>query len=113
MWEALTRLRADLADCAATAVWAISDDEAVGRLDELIALFSQLVAIQARAVRDVEGRGVPAAHGMRSVVPWLVQRYRLSHQQARRLVELGRLLDGRPALDKAITDGAASVEQVE
>jgi len=91
----------------------MSDEVLLTRLDGLTAEAARVFAAQARAVREIEVRGVPAVHGVRGIGAWLIQRYRLSPREARRLVEMGRLLDARPALDRALGAGAVSAEQVE
>jgi hypothetical protein len=93
--------------------WALSDGELLVRLDGLTAEVARLVGLQAQAVREVEARGVPAAQGVTGMVRWLQERYRCSPRAARRLVELGRLLDQRPALETALSSGSVHVEQVE
>jgi hypothetical protein len=92
---------------------AMSDDALLARLDELTAEVAQLVAKQARVTHEVDARGLPAAQGKPGILSWLKKRYRLSHRAAKRLVELGRLLDKRPTLEKVLSAGSVNVEQVE
>jgi hypothetical protein len=113
MREAMARLAAEVAACASARVCAMSDDEAIGWLDDLTVVAAQITAMQAHTVRELDVRGVPAAHGVTGILRWLRERYRCSLRQARRLVDLGRLLDKRPGLDKALTAGAVNIEQVE
>ena len=110
--EVLTRVRAQLAGCMDTAVWTLPDGDLVACVDAVAVVQAQLAAVQAHLVREVEGRGVPAAQGASSTGVWLRQRLRVSPAAAGRLVALARELDRRPALDEALGAGSVNPEQV-
>ena len=109
--EVLTQIRAQAAGCVDTAAWTLPDGDLVACLDAVTGVLAQLAAVQAHLVREVEGRGVPAAQDASGVVAWLRQRLRISAAAAKRLVELARELDRRPALDAAVGVGGLNAEQ--
>jgi len=111
--EALTRIRAEVAGCVDAPVWALSEADVVACLDAVAVVQAQLAVVQAHLVREVEGRGVPAAQHATGTAAWLRQRLRIGASAAARLVELAREVDRRPALDRALAAGSVNPEQAQ
>ncbi|HZN16863.1 MAG TPA: DUF222 domain-containing protein [Micromonosporaceae bacterium] len=99
---------------AATAVWALPDDELVDALGELHVLQQRLAAVNLALVREVDGRGLAVAQGASSTAVWLRGRMRMSIGVARRLVELAAAVDAGPAVVRdGLAAGALSLEQAQ
>ena len=113
MLEALKRMRADAADCAAASVWSLRSEDLLAALTAVFTLQQQLAGVAAHLVREADGRGVPTAEGATSTAVWLRQRLRMGIHEAARLVELSRVLDARPVLDEALGTGQISAEQAQ
>lgn len=107
----MERARSAVADMGSRSVWAASTDEAVEVVDSVHVLVTQLTAIQAACIHELEGRGYPAKQGSASTRVWLRDRLRISIHAAQRLVALGEILADRPALAAAVGSGEVGVEQ--
>ncbi|GAA4717981.1 hypothetical protein Prum_081140 [Phytohabitans rumicis] len=81
-------------------------------MDAVHAVEQALAAAKLHLVRDIEGRGLPSAQHASSTAVWLREHLRISIHAAKRLVDLARSVDERPALDSALVTGAVNVEQV-
>jgi hypothetical protein len=98
--------------CVEAAVWALPEPALVAALDAVHVLEQRLAAVKLALVREVDGRGVAAAHGASSTTVWLRQRLRLTVPAARRLVETAASVEAAPApLLDALAAGAVTVEQ--
>jgi len=114
MREALARAATAVGDCASASVLMLSDSALVDAVDAVHVLEQQLAAVKLGLVRELDGRGVPAAQGASSTVVWLRQRLRMSVSAARRLVELASAVSsGPPVLREALSAGEVSVEQAQ
>jgi hypothetical protein len=111
VWEAVTRLRVLAGEAAEAPVWPLSDDDLVGCLRVLHEAGQVVQAALSHLVREVEGRGVPAAAHASSTPVWLRELLHVSIHSAKRMTQLGRWVDERPVLDKALCAGAVNVEQ--
>jgi hypothetical protein len=111
MMAALTHLSALAGECVDTPVWSLSDADLVAGLDAVHRAEQALAAVKLHLIREAQGRDLPAAHGASGAAVWLRQRLRISIHTAKRLVELARYADRRPALDAALASGALNVEQ--
>ncbi|MEH1127700.1 HNH endonuclease signature motif containing protein [Micromonospora sp. CPCC 206061] len=89
------------------------DADLVAVLDTAHALEQLAATVKLHAVREVDGRGIPAAQHATSVAVWLRQRLRVDIHTARRMVELARQVERRPGLDQALASGAVSVDQAQ
>jgi hypothetical protein len=97
--------------CVDASVWALPEPALVAALDAVHALEQRLAAVKLALVREVEGRGVAAAHGATSTTVWLRQRLRLTVPAARRLVETAASVDAAPATVRdALAAGAVTGE---
>src|SRR2546430_4666483 len=112
MWEAVTRLQDAAAACATTPVWALPDTDLLACLDAVHAAEQAVAAAKLHLIDQVQSRDLPRSHGASGITVWLRDRLRVSVHTARRLVELAAQTQRRPALDTAVSQGAANVEQV-
>src|SRR2546429_4641486 len=112
MWEAVTRLQDAAAACATTPVWALPDTDVLACLDAVHAAEQAVVAAKLHLIHQVQSRDLPRSHGASGITVWLRDRLRVSVHTARRLVELAAQTQRRPALDTAVSQGAANLEQV-
>ncbi len=113
MNEALRQLQAAIADLQSRPAWAASDDDSLVLVDSAQIAITQLTALQAIHVRELDARGYPAKQGATNVAAWLRDRLRISIYTARRLVKLGEQTDVRPLIAEALTAGTVTVEQSE
>ena len=111
MDEALTRAAADIAGFAAPPVYGLTDAELADTAAAVHAINSRCAAILATLAREAHGRDLPHRHGATSTVAWLHDLLRISPAEARHLVNLGDLLDDRPVLADAVTDGGVNTAQ--
>ena len=112
MDEALTRAAAEIAGFASRPVYGLSDIElretaAVGARDQ----HPLYAAIVGSPGAGGPGSGPAAPRGATSTVAWLRDLLRISPAEARQLVSLGEVLDQRPVLADAVTDGAINPGQ--
>ena len=101
----------EAAKCAATAVWALSDDDLLACLDAFHRLEQSAVAGKAHVVRQIESRGLADSQNRHGIANWLRGRLRIDSSAARELVELARWLDRFPQLDRAFTAGELHTRQ--
>jgi hypothetical protein len=111
MDEALTRAVADIAGLVSRPVYGLSDTELADTAAAVHAINSRCAAILATLVREAHGRDLPHRHGATSTVAWLRDLLRISPAEAGHLVNLGDLLDDRPVLADAVTDGGVNTAQ--
>jgi hypothetical protein len=109
VWETLDRA---LDECLAASVWAQPDSIVVGDLDRLVVVAQKVAAATLMRIREIDGRGVPAAQGATSTLAWLRERYRISGGAASRQVKLAAALDASATAD-ALAAGAVNVEQAQ
>ncbi|MGI8576601.1 MAG: DUF222 domain-containing protein [Nocardioidaceae bacterium] len=81
-----------LAGLAGAPLWRLSDAEAVAALDAAYRKVTQAHAVALRLLGAVDGRGLPVAHGATCTQAWLTARRRVRPGDAKRDVELARLL---------------------
>jgi hypothetical protein len=98
-------------ECADAVPWSLSDSELVDSLTAVWSAQQRLTVVAARLAGEARKRGIPADQGCTSTAVWLRNQLRMSVSTGRRLVELGRLVDRRPALDAAVSAGAVTVDQ--
>lgn len=114
MLELLAQVEAAVTASADRPVWTLPDGDLVAALDAVHALEQRLAAKKLELVREIDGRGVAAAHGAASTGAWLRERLRLGVTSARRLVDLAGFLDQGPAVVReALADGSITVEQAQ
>ncbi|MFD0745092.1 DUF222 domain-containing protein [Phytohabitans flavus] len=89
----------------------MSDDELVDSLDAIHESLQTLTAAQLHLIREIDGRGLPIAQHASSTAVWLRERQRISIHAAKRLADLAKAVDERPALDGALAAGAVNAEQ--
>jgi hypothetical protein len=94
--DVLAQARDLAAKCADAGVWSVPDADLVAVLDTAHALEQLAATVKLHAVREVDGRGIPAAQHATSVAVWLRQRLRVDIHTARRMVELARQVERRP-----------------
>jgi hypothetical protein len=111
MDEALTRAAAEIAGLASRPVYGLSDTELCETAAVVHAISSRCAAILATLVREARGRDLPRQQAASSTVAWLRDLLRISPADARLLVSLGEVLDQRPILADAVTDGAVNTAQ--
>jgi hypothetical protein len=109
VWETLDRV---LDECLAVSLWAQPDSIVVGELDRLAVAARKVAAATLLRIREIDGRGVPAAQGATSTLAWLRDRYRISGREAARQVRLARALEASATAD-ALAAGAVNVEQAQ
>jgi hypothetical protein len=100
--------------CVDAPVWALSEPQLIAALDAVHGMEQRLAAVKLALVRELDGRGVPVAHGASSTAVWLRERLRLSIAAGRRLVTDAVAVDAAPAgpvLRQALAAGAVTVEQ--
>ncbi|MGH3383096.1 MAG: DUF222 domain-containing protein [Nocardioidaceae bacterium] len=79
--------------------WRLSDAEVVDAMDAAYEAATRAHAVALRLLVEVDRRGLAKAAGASSTQAWLQQRRRFRPQQARRDVELARLIDIRNPAD--------------
>ncbi|BCB76271.1 hypothetical protein GCM10022251_25240 [Phytohabitans flavus] len=109
--DTLAQLTALAAKCADASVWPLSDDALVDCLDTIHQITQTLTAAQSHLIREIDGRGLPVAGHASSMGVWLREHLRVSMHAAKRMVELARAVDERPALDAALVAGVVNAEQ--
>ncbi len=111
MDEAWRQVTADIAELATRAVYALSDTELCETAAVVHAISSRCVAVLAALAHEAHGRDLPHRQAATSTVAWLRDLLRISPAEARALVSLGEVLDTRPVLADAVTDGAVNTSQ--
>ena len=111
LFDRLGRLSAAVDEWADAPVWPLPEPSLLACLSHVYSAQQRLTALAAHLVREVEGRGIPRAHGATSTAVWLRQQLRMSVHEGKRLVDLAQVLDRRPGLDAAVTAGLVSGEQ--
>ncbi len=100
-----------MAELATRAVYALSDTELCETAAVVHAISSRCVAVLAALAHQAHGRDLPQRQAATSTVAWLRDLLRISPAEARALVSLGEVLDTRPVLADAVTDGAVNTSQ--
>jgi hypothetical protein len=111
MDEVLAQARAVVDDLRARASWAASTSECVEVIETTQTLLTQLAAVQADFVAELDGRGHPAKQGAANTRVWLRDQLRISVHAAQRVINLSAVLASRPALAAEVSCGALGVEQ--
>ena len=112
MDETLTRAAAEIAGFASRPVYGLSDTqlcEARGR--PASAGVRRPPRRSSARGREAHGRDLPRRQGAASTVAWLRDLLRITPAEARLLVTLGEVLDGRPTLADAVARGAVNPGQ--
>jgi len=109
--EALAELNTVAGKCADESIWPLGDDTLVECLDTIHEAAQAVAAAQLHLVREIDGRGLAVAQHASSTSVWLREHLRVSIHAAKRLVDLARAVDQRPALDAALAAGVVNVEQ--
>ncbi len=109
--EAWRQVTADIAELATRAVYGLSDTELAETAAVVHAISSRCVAIVAALAHEAHGRDLPHRQAATSTVAWLRDLLRITPAEARLLVSLGQVLDTRPILAGAVTDGALTTSQ--
>jgi Domain of unknown function (DUF222) len=112
MDEAWRQVTADIAELATRPVYALSDTELCETAAVVHAIGSRCVAVLAALAHEAHGRDLPHTQAATSTVAWLRDLLRISPAEARLLVSLGQILDTRPVLADALTDGGVNPSQV-
>ncbi|WP_229069572.1 DUF222 domain-containing protein [Actinoplanes sp. DH11] len=113
MNESATQLSHAAAACAVAPMWALADGELLEFLDAVHAA-EQLVRIAtAHAIREIEGRAIPARQQAPTAAAWLRGRLRISSGAAVGLLRQARLLDTDASLDAAVAEGRVNSEQLD
>ena len=110
--EALGEAMSAVAGLLDRPAWAMSSADAVDTLVAAQVMVSQLTVVQANHARELNARGWPVQQGATSVGVWLRDRLRISIYAAKRLTDLGTVLDARPAVAAAAAVGVVNPEQV-
>jgi Domain of unknown function (DUF222) len=103
---------AALAALAAADLHALSDEQLLDRVRELVAVQNQLAAELARTVRRAELAQAPERDGLTSMTSWLRGHCRLAPAAAGQLVRAGRVLERLPAVAAGCAAGQVTAEQV-
>ncbi len=111
MHETLAQARAAVADLQVLPAWALTDSESVAMIDTAQQLITELTALAAAHVHELDARGYPRAQGATSTGVWLRDRFRISIHSARRLLALGNQMIDRPFLRDAVASGDINSEQ--
>jgi hypothetical protein len=111
VFDWLGRLSTAVDEWVDAPVWPLSEPELLSCLSRVHSAQQRLTAVAAHLVREIEGRGIPRAHGATSTAVWLRQQLRMSVHEGKRLADLATILDRRPGLDAAVTAGLVSGEQ--
>ena len=110
--EMMEQLTALTTQCAEVPMWSLTEAELLETLDCVHAAQQVLQAALLHAVREVEGRDIPARQQAATVNMWLRARLRISPAQAGRLLTQSRVLDAEPELDAAVVAGKVNTEQL-
>ncbi|BAL91826.1 putative HNH endonuclease [Actinoplanes missouriensis 431] len=113
MKEFVAQLTTAAAECGATPMWPLSEDDLLAFLDAVHSAEQMLRAAKAHAVREIEGRGIPATQQAPTPAAWLRNRLRISAGAAAGLLRQARLLDADPALNEALTGGRVNTDQLD
>src|SRR5512139_4119692 len=111
VWEPGNQLQTAVDDCTAAAVWACPDADLIDALRTCHTTAQRLTGYCADLVRELEGRGVPAAQHAVNTAVWLRDLLGISAPAGKRLAGLGRHQASYPGLAHAVTDGLVGVEQ--
>jgi hypothetical protein len=109
--QVLARVDRDIRTLSGYAVFAMPDADLTGIVEHAQQWIGRLVAVQAAAVRELDGRGVVKAAGSATASTWLRDRVRISIHDAHQVTAVGAVLDARPSLAAAVTGGAVTAEQ--
>ncbi|MEU8239635.1 DUF222 domain-containing protein [Actinoplanes missouriensis] len=112
MREAVGRLATAAGECARTPMFGLSETELLTFLDEVFRAQQMVQAALLHAVREVEGRGIPAGQQAATANMWLRERLRVSSSTAGMWLTQARMLDAHQDLDAAVTAGAVNAEQL-
>jgi hypothetical protein len=105
-------LDGELRQCREAPVWAWPEAALVDCLDRVQVLAQQVAAFQLELIREIDGRGIPAAQGASGTAAWLRDRYRISPATATLLTKLTAALHtDLPATAAALAAGTVNVEQ--
>jgi hypothetical protein len=113
MLEAVAELEALVAKGANASQWSASSDDLVECLRRLHEAEQVFAVWKLHLIREIEGRNVPAAQHASSTAVWLREVLKVSIHTGRRLADLSRWVERRPALDAALSSGAINVEQAQ
>lgn len=111
--EAVAELEALVAEGVNASAWSMSGDDLVECLERLHKAEQVLAAWKLHLIREVEGRDLPAAQHASSTAVWLREVLKVSVHTGKRLADLARWADRRPALDAALSCGAVNAEQAQ
>ncbi|GIJ44152.1 HNH endonuclease [Virgisporangium aliadipatigenens] len=111
MREALADAAVDMSQCLDANEWTLSTKDLIASVHYAAQLRSWIEVVQARLVRECEGRGIPRAEGATSAAVWLRQTTRISDRAAGRVVRLGKALHTHQELGRAVTGGLVNTEQ--
>ncbi|HEU0239182.1 MAG TPA: DUF222 domain-containing protein [Micromonosporaceae bacterium] len=109
--ESLTQATDAVRELASRPAYALSDDTLRTAVVDLHRLASIATAATAMLTREASGRDLPRQDGATAAVAWLRDLLRVAGPQARQLVTLGQVMDARPALADAVTDGVVNAAQ--
>jgi hypothetical protein len=109
--DALAELKALAGKCADASTWSLRDETLVDCLDAIHQITQSVTTAQLHLIREIDGRGLPVAQHAPGTAVWLREHLRISIHAAKRMVDLARAVDERPALDAALVAGAVNVEQ--
>jgi hypothetical protein len=91
--------------------WSPASTVLVSWLDRLQVLATQIAALQASVAAELSGRGWAAEQGATNARAWTRDHLKVSNHSAKRLCELGALLDARPRIRDAVASGSVSIDQ--
>lgn len=95
-------------------LWALPAGELVGVFDEAMAAINHHTVVALRALREIEGRAIPARSGAVSTMVWVRNRHRVTPGTARRMVKAATALAAAPsALQDAADAGEVNLDQLE
>jgi hypothetical protein len=109
--DALAEVKALADKCADAPTWPLGDDALAECLNTIHQITQAVTAAQLHLIREIDGRGLPVAQHASGTAVWLREQLRISIHTAKRLVDLARAVDERPALDTALAGGAVNAEQ--
>jgi Domain of unknown function (DUF222)/HNH endonuclease len=111
MSEALRRAADEVAAFAGGPLYGLSDESLCDAAVAAHGVVSRATAVLGLLVREAHGRDLPHRQNATSAVAWLRDLLRVTPAEARLLVTLGEILDGRPTLADAVVAGAVNTGQ--
>jgi hypothetical protein len=93
------------------AVFALSDDELVSRLDSITGLERELAAARLETVAELAGRGVPRRRGFTSPGQWLHHQLKITSGAAGAMARLAKSVTALPEVTEALGKGLISEDQ--